>query len=265
MKLEKYKGASDLLAHYIHRPLENKIVLHLINTRITPNQITILTNMTAYVVVAFYFLGFLIPGSILSFVVGLMDGLDGKLARARNQTTKLGKMEHTFDLLFEFSWLIALALFLNRSSGDALPLILCLFSNLFIAFYRYCYDTFSRTMGISLDIYGDFERVFRRIAGRRNLYNLHILLGVLFSVPLYSLITITAHAGLTAIIYAWRTAKHLHIADKPSKGSPQQKGDVRLNTGLEDSKSFYVEDEYNLSFLREEVKYFLIVFGKGSV
>jgi len=213
-KFEKDKGASDLLAHYVHRPLENRIVLRLMKTKITPNQITLLTNIAAYTVAAFYFLGLLLPGSILSFIVGLMDGLDGKLARAKNQTTKLGKMEHAFDLLFEFSWLVSLALFLHRTSGEALPLILCLFSILFISFYRYCYDTFSRTMNVSLDIYGGFERTFRRVAGRRNLYNIHILIGVLSGFPLYSMMSITVHAGLTAIIYAWRTAKHLHAADK---------------------------------------------------
>lgn len=218
LKLEKEKGASDLLAYYVHRPIENKIVLYLVNTKITPNQITILTNLVAYVVAALYFSGFLLPGSILSFVVGLMDGLDGKLARARNQATKLGKMEHAFDLLFEFSWLVALAIFLNRNSGETLPLILCLFSIVFISFYRYCYDTFSRTMNMSLDIYGSFERVFRRIAGRRNLYNIHIFIGVLSGFPSYSLISITVHAALTAIVYAWRTAKHLHAADKTNKG-----------------------------------------------
>ena len=217
LAFEKEKGASDLLAHYVHRPLENRIVLRLMNTSITPNQITVMTNLLAYIVAALYFFGFLLPGSILSFVVGLMDGLDGKLARAKNQTSKLGKMEHAFDLLFEFTWLISLALFLHRISGDSSPLILSMFSILFISFYRYCYDTFSRTMGTSLDIYGDFEKAFRRIAGRRNLYNIHILIGVLLGVPLYSLMTITAHSGLTAIIYAWRTAKHLHASDRESR------------------------------------------------
>ena len=214
LELEKEKGASDLLAYYVHRPLENKIVFRLMNTKITPNQITVMTNLLAYLVAALYFFGFLLPGSILSFVVGLMDGVDGKLARAKNQTSKLGKMEHAFDLLFEFTWLISLALFLHKSSGESLPLILSMFSILFISFYRYCYDTFSRTMGTSLDIYGNFERIFRRIAGRRNLYNIHILIGVLLGVPLYSLMSITIHSGLTAIIYAWRTAKHLHASDR---------------------------------------------------
>ncbi|MEM2150250.1 MAG: CDP-alcohol phosphatidyltransferase family protein [Candidatus Bathyarchaeia archaeon] len=210
---EKEKGPSDFLAYYIHRPIENFIVQKLINTRMTPNQLTIATNILAYVVAILYFSGYLFPGSILSFVVGLMDGLDGKLARARKQTTRLGKMEHAFDLLFEFSWLIALALFLHRESGESLPLLLCLFSILLISFYRYCYDIFGRTMGVSLDIYGDFEKVFRRIAGRRNLYNIHILLGVLFNMPLYALASIMIHAAITSIIYAWRAMKHLHKAD----------------------------------------------------
>jgi phosphatidylglycerophosphate synthase len=218
ISFEKEKGASDLLAYYVHRPIENMIVFRLMRTRVTPNQITIMTNLLAYVVTALYFFGFLLPGSILSFVVGLMDGVDGKLARAKNQMSKLGKMEHAFDLLFEFTWLISLALYLHRISGDSLPLMLSMFSILFISFYRYCYDTFSRTIGKSLDIYGEFEKAFRRIAGRRNLYNIHILIGILLGVPLYSLMSITVHSGLTAIIYAWRTAKHLHASEKETGG-----------------------------------------------
>ncbi|MFQ6073661.1 MAG: CDP-alcohol phosphatidyltransferase family protein [Candidatus Bathyarchaeia archaeon] len=213
MKLEKEKGASDFLAYYIHRPLENRIVYRLLDTKITPNQLTILTNAVAYCVTALFFFGFLLPGSILSFVVGLMDGLDGKLARARGQTTKLGTLEHAFDLLFEFSWLTALALFLFNSTNNALPLILCMLTIVFIVFYRYCYDTFSRAMKTSLDNYGRFERLFRRVAGRRNLYNIHILVWILLGMPLYSLITILLHSALTAVVYAYRTAKHLHAAD----------------------------------------------------
>jgi len=110
--------------------------------------------------------------------VGILDGLDGKLARIRGQETMLGRMEHPFDMLYEFSWLVALALFLSRTQGP-LPLELCIFSLVFIAFYRFCYDQFSRTMKVSLDIYGPFERTFRRIAGRRNIYNIYIFFGVL--------------------------------------------------------------------------------------
>lgn len=155
-----------------------------------------MVNIVAYFVTLFYFTGLLLPGSILSFIVRLMDGLDGKLVRARNQTTNLGKILH-------------------KDSGDAVPVILCLFSIIFIYFfYRYCYDIFGGVMNMSLDIYGNFEKIFRRIVGRRNLYNIHVLLGVLLNVPLYALLSIMIHAALTAAIYAWRTVKHLRTSDR---------------------------------------------------
>jgi phosphatidylglycerophosphate synthase len=217
LKLEKEKGASDILAHYVHRPIENWIVRRLVNTKLTPNQLTILINLIAYCVVGLFLLGHLLAGSILTFLVGLMDGLDGKLARARGEATKLGSMEHVFDLLFEFLWLVALALYLFQGSGSPLPLILCLLAVVFMAFYRTVYDRFTIEMRTSLDNYGRFERTFRRMAGRRNLYNIHILVGVLLGVPLYSLFSILIHSALTAVVYAYRACKNLHLADKAEK------------------------------------------------
>ncbi len=226
-KLEKEKGASDLLAHYVHRPLENMIVKRLIHTRVTPNQLTILTNIVAYSATALFYLGHLLPASSLTFLVGLMDGLDGKLARAKDMATRLGKMEHAFDLLFEFSWIAALSIHLSQASGSTTPLVLAILTITLIAFYRYCYDTFGRVMNKSLDIYGPFERIFRRVAGRRNLYNIHILVAILAGVPIHALYSITIHASLTAIIYAWRTAIHLHAADSaPQRALPGEDGSI---------------------------------------
>lgn len=152
----------------------------------------------------------------MTFIVGILDGLDGKLARIRGQETKLGRMEHPFDMLYEFSWLVALALFLSRTQG-LLPLELCMFSLVFIAFYRFCYDQFSRTMKVSLDIYGPFERTFRRVAGRRNIYNIYIFFGILFDVPLFSLYAITFHSALTAVVYAYRASVNMHASDRKSR------------------------------------------------
>lgn len=214
---QKKRGASDFVAYYINRPLENAILYRISDWLfITPNRLTIVTNVLAWFVTYLFFSGHLALASILTFVVGVLDGLDGKLARIRGQTTQLGRMEHPFDMLYEFSWLIALALFLSRSQG-LLPLELCLFSLAFIAFYRFCYDQFSRTMKVSLDIYGRFERAFRRIAGRRNIYNLYIFFAVLFDLPLFALYAITFHSALTAVVYASRASVHLHASDQKAK------------------------------------------------
>ncbi len=184
------------------------------NFNITPNQLTIIVNILAYTVTALFFFGYLLPASILSFVVGIADGLDGKLARVKLKISKLGSLEHSFDLLFEFSWFIALSWFLFRSTGSNISLVLCIFIILFIAFYRHIYDQFRRAMGRSLDDAGDFERIFKRVAGRRNLYNIPILVGILLGVPLYSLIFILFHSGITAIVYSARAIKHMYVMDR---------------------------------------------------
>ena len=214
------KNPSDALAYYVHKPIENKLVAFISNFNVTPNQLTIIVNILAYTATALFFFGYLLPASILTFVVGIVDGLDGKLARVKLKTSKLGSLEHSFDLLFEFSWFIALSWFLFSSTQSATPLIVCIFIILFIAFYRHVYDQFRKITGRSLDDSGDFERKFRRIAGRRNLYNIPILVGILL-VPLYSLnaliyslIFILFHAGITAIVYSLRAMKHLYAMDK---------------------------------------------------
>lgn len=218
---QKSRGASDFIAHYVNRPIENALVYHLSDTRVTPNMVTVASNILAYLVAAFFFFGYLLPGSLLTFVVGVVDGVDGKLARIRRQTTHLGKLEHAFDLLFEFTWLLALATYLSVFWG-ALPVLLAAGSITLIAFYRLVYDQFSRTMGVSLDDYSQFERRFRRVAGRRNLYNIHILMSVLLSVPLWSLFTIMLHATITAVVYAARAGIHLRAADRQAQLSQRR-------------------------------------------
>ncbi len=220
-RITKEKGASDLLAYYVHQPLENRMVARLMHTPVTPNQVTIATNLIAYTVAALFAFGRLMEASALSFVVGLMDGLDGKLARAKLMATNLGKLEHAFDLLYEFVWLLALAYHLTASTGSWMPLLYGFASVVLISFYRMVYDTFGRAAGSSLDNYAPFERVFRRVAGRRNLYNIHILVGVLLGAPGAALASILVHAAITAIVYSVRAGTHLHVLDAMGQASSQ--------------------------------------------
>jgi len=247
---QKKRGASDFIAHYINRPIENAIVYHLSDLKVTPNQLTLATNVLAWLVTYLFFSGHLLIGSILTFAVGVMDGLDGKLARIKKRETRLGRMEHAFDLLFEFSWLVALALFLSRSEG-LLPLELSIFALMFIAFYRLCYDQFSRTMKVSLDIYGRFERAFRRVAGRRNIYNVYIFVGVIFDMPLFSLFGILFHSALTAVVYAHRASVHLHAADRLSTLTSRGRKDLEFNPQL---KAFERQERKLLEKTQKELR-----------
>ena len=64
-------------------------------------------------------------GRVLALLVGVLDGVDGKLARTKFETTESGKSEHSLDYLIELSWWTALAYHFHESGLPA-PRLLAL-------------------------------------------------------------------------------------------------------------------------------------------
>jgi phosphatidylglycerophosphate synthase/choline kinase len=207
------KRTLDVLAWYFHRPIENCITYHIADLPITPNLMSGLTYVVAGLVTFLLLSGRLLPASLLAFVVNIMDGLDGKLARVKGMATKLGQLEHSFDLLYEQSWYIALAWAVHKLRGDALPLAVGFIAVLFDSLARHVSMQFRQVMGVALADYAPFDRLFRRFDGRRNIYTIYILLATILGVPLYALLAIAGHAIVTSMVYACRAARHLRHAD----------------------------------------------------
>ena len=207
------KRTLDVVAWYINRPLENWITRRIADWPITPNQVSVIVTLIAFAATGLFLAGWLLPASLLTLVVNVLDGVDGKLARVKGLTTKLGHLEHSFDQLYEQSWYIAFtwAMYLRR--GDVLPLLLGFWALLFDTFARHVSMQFRQVMGVSLADYAPFDRTFRRFDGRRNIYTYYMLLSVLLGHPLYALVTMALHAFLTGAVYAVRAARHLHAAD----------------------------------------------------
>src|SRR5205807_8004753 len=97
------KGVLDFPA-LVHAPIEKWLVSHLCRTTITPNQITLGTGVLGLSVTLLYAFGHLSVGALLALLVGILDGVDGKLARLKVQTTRIGKGEHLLDYFVEMSW-----------------------------------------------------------------------------------------------------------------------------------------------------------------
>jgi CDP-L-myo-inositol myo-inositolphosphotransferase len=78
---------------YINRPLATLLVRMLLNTRITPNQVTV-TGFFVGIVASFLYLGashgYYIAAGILLQISSVLDGADGMLARLRNQGSDYG-------------------------------------------------------------------------------------------------------------------------------------------------------------------------------
>ena len=110
------KGALDLPA-WVHGPIETFLVARLCKTPVTPNQLTALCNVVAWAAVPLFATGHLGWGTALALAVGVLDGLDGKQARVKVETSEAGKLEHWLDTLYELAWLFALAYYF-QSSGE---------------------------------------------------------------------------------------------------------------------------------------------------
>jgi len=214
------KGRNDLLATYVNKPIENFIVSRLVNTQITPNQVTILTNMVAYTAAFLFLQGHLLPACLLTFIVSFMDGVDGKLSRVKIASSNIGEMEHAFDFLFEHSWYIALAVYLSEAYGPS-AILLCTFTLLFDGFSHHCGGAFGGAIkSRPLADYGRTEQLFRKFDGRKNSYIIFILIGVLLNAPYWSLAAIFTLSSVSAIFYSSRTFLHLYRPDKLTLRKP---------------------------------------------
>ena len=101
------KGALDIPA-IAHGPIENAIVARVCRTPVTPNQLTIFAAAVAWTATMLFASGHLGLGLVVALAVGVLDGLDGKLARLKLETSRVGELEHVSDFAFELSWWTAL-------------------------------------------------------------------------------------------------------------------------------------------------------------
>ncbi len=163
------KGALDFPA-LVHAPIEKWVVSHLCRTSITPNQITLGTAVLGLSVTLLYARGYLWAGALLALVIGVLDGIDGKLARLKLQMTKAGKREHDLDYIVETSWWLALAYHFHATGQ--IPNAYILFAAYFVfdRLERIAKKTVQRRIGRNLDDFTPFDRLVRMFAGRRNIY-----------------------------------------------------------------------------------------------
>src|SRR5438094_2472956 len=197
-------GTLDLPA-YIHGPIETGIISLLCKTRITPNQITIGGFVIGCSATAAFLVGRVGLGILVALIFGIVDGLDGKQSRVKIETTELGKWEHHLDDFIEYSWWTAIAFQLWRS---------CLFPNVFYFFTlligSHLLDHFARrrvkiVKGRLLDDVAPFDRAFRLIAARRNVYVWILACGFLLDAFPQSYAVICGWAAFSAAVHFVRS------------------------------------------------------------
>src|SRR5206468_11354821 len=93
----------------IQAPVQTFFISNLCQAGITPIQLCVSWIALAFETAILFGTGHLIGGVLLALIIGMIDGLDGKQARIKVETSKTGKIEHWFDSFFEVVWPTALA------------------------------------------------------------------------------------------------------------------------------------------------------------
>ena len=196
-------GTLDLPAN-LHAPIETWIIARLCKTKITPMQITLFTAAVSAVVTMLFASGHLVAGTLLAIAVGILDGLDGKQARVKVETTELGKREHVFDYVLELSWWTALAY--HFGSIGAVPhahgfLLLLVGSDVVDRLGK---GVAKNRTGRNLDDVAPIDRFVRLIGGRRNIYIWILAVGLALGAADGAFVTLCHWAAATAAVHVLR-------------------------------------------------------------
>jgi phosphatidylglycerophosphate synthase len=204
-------GTLDLPA-YIHGPIETAIISLLCKTRITPNQITIGGFIIGCSATAAFAFGRVGLGILAALIFGIVDGLDGKQARVKIETTKRGKWEHHLDYFIENSWWAAIAFDLWRSGQfpNAFYFLALLVGSRLL--HEFAKRGATMAKGRLLDDVAPFDRAFRLIAARRNVYVWILACGFLLNAFPQSYAISCGWAAVSAAVHLMRSIWICHGA-----------------------------------------------------
>jgi CDP-diacylglycerol--glycerol-3-phosphate 3-phosphatidyltransferase len=128
------KGTAIEAGYY--KILETRIVPRLIDWKLTPNHITyggLLISMLA----GLSFIYFPLLGGVFTLLTGLLDTLDGSLARATGQSKKFGAfLDSVLDRYTELMIYLGIWFYFYRDNTQTLLILFILFGSLMVSYTR---------------------------------------------------------------------------------------------------------------------------------
>ena len=201
---QQQKQVMDFPASYIHPPFENALTFSLLKTPVSPNGVTLMVAVLAFLVTWLFWYGHFVAGAVLALVVSILDGVDGKLARTKLQFSRLGEHEDVIDYFYENSWYLALGVSLSSLTVSHFPLFCAAALVIADTADNIFYTLAGKWYGKSIDLFSRFDRSFRCVAGRRNIYATLFLVGFPLGYPSQTFVAATFWAVATATIHGFR-------------------------------------------------------------
>lgn len=221
LRMAVQKGTNDLVAKFIHPRLEFGLARLLAGTSVTPNTVTCFNILLSVMVVYCFATGALFVGLIIAALKGLLDGVDGKLARLTLNFSRNGDLlDHISDTVFDALWYLALGW--HFSAGDLASPAAGYTAVLFISYWveRIVPGIFKKVHGQEIYDYEAIDRFARLIGSRMNNNVWFMLLATLFGFAQESFYIVSMWMLATAAWHTYRlaTVQHPH---KREVGAPQ--------------------------------------------
>lgn len=209
------KRPADIVEQYLDPPIENWIVRTLCDTAVTPYHVTLLSVAFALAGASLFYQGFFFLALLFAWVAIILDGVEHKLARVKLMISSSDGLGRIADRFYENAWYLALAARLAHTGHPmawliGLAIVACdIGDNVLRAF-------FTRVKGKTLEEMSAFDQHFRLIGGRRGIYLLILLIGVLGGAPFLAFQAVLGWAAITMIIHLGRALFHVLRRDPAS-------------------------------------------------
>ncbi len=230
LKLTVHKGVNDFVARFIHPPLEFALTRVLTCKKITPNQVTLTWIFLAAVVTLLFWHGHVLLGAALAALCGILDGVDGKLARLTLRFSQIGdRLDHYCNTLFDGLWYVALGWYFSRGVWHSIPGKLALLLFVSYGVERIVPGLFKKIHGREIYDYSRLDELVRLVGSRMNNNIWLMLIAAIFGLEKSAFYTISVWMFLTAFYHTgrliwitWFNKNKLLKKSKLSKWKPKE-------------------------------------------
>ena len=219
------KGTQDLPA-YAHAPVERFLLARLCKVPVRPNQLTFLWAICAVITTILFASGQLGIGILIALAVGIIDGLDGKLARLKVETTEGGKLEHRLDSFFEVAWPFALALHFFRTGELRSAFWFWLILTVAQALGGIAKGAIYRAAEKAMRPTNWLDQIVRLIGFRRNAFVWIMAIGILLDAPAIAFVAAVWLQIFTTMVDLGQVAWQRAVTKTPNP-MPQPPGKLR--------------------------------------
>ena len=164
-----YKGSTDFMTRYVWPPLVWLLVRPLARWGVHPNAVTGVSIAATFAAIPFFAAAAWLPGLGLSYLMSVLDSVDGKLARLTFTDSKLGDvLDHGLDIVHPPLWYLGWAW--GLSAGDTGSWVFRASLWMFVLYVadRLCAPAFKARTGKSIHGYASIDERMRTFISRRN-------------------------------------------------------------------------------------------------